>query len=1163
MAKYDLRDFFWSIPVQRESRRRLVMRHPGTGRLMWCRSLPFGYLDSPRQACRVSEALAGEMRKRAAGMGIHFLCYVDDYLVIGDTLELTRRGQQIFEEVMKEFGMQWAPSKQRGPVQCIEFLGLLLCNVNGHRCIALTEKRQENLKRMIEEWWNLKSADGLGVKVKPKDLAKLLGHLVFASQVVPGGRTYMQNMLSAFSGLEVDWKHGRVRARHGDWELVTLSREFWLDLEWWSDHLEVRNCVPLDTPSWSEAMITGTDASDWGVGTVVWLDGHKEECNMSFCNAEKRRPINFRELLGIVRIFELYGHRLAGCKVMVETDNTTAKGAAEKLASVAASMQEMLRRLYAVAERWGIIVVPIHTPGAKLFRPDQTSRGDPIEEPRLRLNEFEYSVLERRFGPFTEFVGAERRHSCPRTTGTTDLNESRIWMHPAHNTVGSALRLLGERMAGYDGDDSSHQGKPVSGVVVVPFAPEAQWWGLTRHFACVGRWEVGSGHLEMNQLGRWRPVKAVRPSLALVFPRAVGCRAAPVELPIGMELPGYVRSADDESRGLLLPLTAGSFLYSPGDQGTRGELLMVWHSFHPDHAGRELDEEGEIRVSCAELLLMKKKGSRSSTFELDRRQSFAAGGRQMAWELSVGLLWTVDHLVQVDGPLSNNSPSSSAASPRFETKTIEERRFTFDYVRAEREIAMVKEGYRGLEPPKKVSVTEQFATMDLCASGDEEDAGLELAKARASADEAAAMKALKKRQPAIEKDSVPLVVDNRKMSVCRYSSQRCEGCEKFFVFGEKITAGYRSMVHPVEACMLLAGEKHAARLDPSKGKSGGKEASVKSAQAAALTDGERLERCRLCLNGECNECDEERVTCLRGCGKGVHLVACLRTSASYRAAGRLICLDCRLSEIMEEGCEAPASVVQQVTLAMVAELTSGAVSTAAGRNQFASLERRWALEGFAAGDGRPSIVRLPRHNIESFLAFMWWIVTEAEGARSFGTTMRAAGSVMEMHELKDWTKTARVKAQIKEIERKFGVEAEPCTQTTRRIVEIMVKTTIPETCSRGNCAFVNHVLTCRTEALLVLELLAGLRVGEATSSGDLHGLEANSVCFLSPADESYNDGLGETIEVAIHDSKTGPGCHAVFVSKTMGPGALKGGAAMRNWIKAADMQDDDQVRRRF
>ena len=96
---------------------------------------------------------------------------------------------------------------------------------------------------------------------------------------------------------------------------------------------------------------------------------------------------------------------------MIETDNMAARGAAEKLSSVAASMQEMLRRLYAAAERWGIIVVPIHTPGAKLFRPDQTSRGDPIEEPRQRLNKDEFRLLELRYGPFTEFIGAERQHA--------------------------------------------------------------------------------------------------------------------------------------------------------------------------------------------------------------------------------------------------------------------------------------------------------------------------------------------------------------------------------------------------------------------------------------------------------------------------------------------------------------------------------------------------------------------------------------------------------------------------------------------------------------------------------------------------------------------------------------------------------------------------------
>ena len=439
--------------------------------MMWCRSLPFGYLDSPRQACKVSEALAGEMRRRAAGMGVHFFCYVDDYCIVGDTYELTRKGELIFEAVMSEYGMQWAPNKHRGPVQCMEFLGLLLCNVDGARCIALGEERQQKLLSMLEEWAARRPEIGSTLKVTPVEVARLLGHLVFASQVVPGGRTYMQGMLSTFGGLEVDWQHGRVRARHGQWDLVELAEGFWLDVEWWSDHLASRNCVPIDAPRRCEAMVAGTDASDWGAGTVAWIDGHKEECNLRFTRAEKRRPINFRELLGIVRITELYGHRLHGFRVMIETDSMAAKGAAEKMASTAACMQEQLRRLYELAERHEIEIKLVHTPGAKLFRPDQTSRGDPIEEPRVRVRKEAFEVLDVRFGPFTEFVGAERRYARHSGCRAEEGTGVRLWVHPAYNTVGSALRLLGHRLAGYDGDEASNRGPPPSRIVIVPYAP--------------------------------------------------------------------------------------------------------------------------------------------------------------------------------------------------------------------------------------------------------------------------------------------------------------------------------------------------------------------------------------------------------------------------------------------------------------------------------------------------------------------------------------------------------------------------------------------------------------------------------------------------------------------------------------------------------------------
>eukprot|EP00966_Prymnesium_polylepis_P300185 6937260-Prymnesium_polylepis.1 len=72
-----------------------------------------------------------------------------------------------------------------------------------------------------------------------------------------------------------------------------------------------------------------------------------------------------------------------------------AKGAAARRSSTATDMQELFRRLVDGCERHRIRLRLTHTPGAKLDRPDQTSRGDPVEEPRQRLEEARFTELSR------------------------------------------------------------------------------------------------------------------------------------------------------------------------------------------------------------------------------------------------------------------------------------------------------------------------------------------------------------------------------------------------------------------------------------------------------------------------------------------------------------------------------------------------------------------------------------------------------------------------------------------------------------------------------------------------------------------------------------------------------------------------------------------------
>ena len=511
MAKYDVRDGFWHVPVKKEARRRLLVRHPTNGRLMRASRLPFGYKRSPEHFCLVTQEMADEFHRRHPSIGAHVFVFVDDFIIVGDDEAACRRGCAAFESLLAEFCIQWAPHKRRGPTQCIEFLGLLICNVEGMRCIGLTEGRLERVRGELHEWRARRPPSGGGeLRVDARELARMLGHLVFVSQVVPGGRPAMMSMLSSFRGMVVDWKRGRVSVDGSAWRDATVQAGFWEDLEWWEDHLETRHYTPLEAAERRPAVVSGTDASGWGQGGLVWLDGQREEIQLKFTDAERAHPINWRELLGIVRVAKAWGPRLSGARLLVETDNMAAYEVGRRSRARVAAMQELVRRLVDCCERYDIELALTHTPGVKLDRPDQTSRGDAVEEPRQRLGAPLFGELAARYGPFTEFVGGERWHPQPKAQSAARV---RLWLHPSHATVGSALRLMTTRLR--------EAGAGAEGVIVVPDDPSTQWWTMTRYFSVEGRLRAGA-EIQQSRIGQWCPARTRRDSLILRYPRTTG-----------------------------------------------------------------------------------------------------------------------------------------------------------------------------------------------------------------------------------------------------------------------------------------------------------------------------------------------------------------------------------------------------------------------------------------------------------------------------------------------------------------------------------------------------------------------------------------------------------------------------------------------------------------
>lgn len=808
-AKYDIRDGFWHVPIGEDSKKRLVVRHPGTGRLMWATRLPFGYLDSPRLFCGLTEALMSRLRARAAreGKDIKFYVFVDDVLVVGADKESTEMGMRWLEEEFSARGVQWAPHKKRGPCQCIEFLGLLLSNVEGSRGVTITRKRLAKLQAEMDAWAETDTGAGF-IEVEPKPLASLLGKLVFVSQVVPGGRTYMQGMLSQFQGLIVNWNRGTVSAPQGGGRRMSVSRAFWRDLAWWRAHLVTHSLAPF-TPAArvAEAAMLGTDASGYGTGQVLWLDGGREESTLVFTAAEKRRPINWRELLGVVRACALGGERLRGKVVLVETDNLAAYFASTKLASKAADMQELIRRLLRLSRRHGFELKVTHTPGEKLDRPDQTSRGDAEEEPRARMVRRVFEAAEGRWGPFTSFLGAEREHAAfgPPATAKAGEPAQRLWAHPTFTTVGTALRRVQEELS-WGGIGRS------TALVVLPDDPSGSWDKLAKQGVTVGRLAAGTHALEMNVLGQWRRCRVERPTRVMLFPRAAGSVPRRLRLTLREGATVITRGGGQSTAGagylqsscgsfLRLPVLPGSFVYSlPEDTSKPGWLYRVCERSEE----AELAEPDAVELVSA-ILDLTKKAKKASNFPV-----WSVSAKERRWEQDPATLWTVDHLV--------------ASLPGASGKTFDA--YTFDWRQANAEAAKAggaygdraTNGWELLSDEGSLASTPEAAPMSgssgvasgyapfsLGGGGEELEAVAEELE-RLHLGQSALKTGPEGHVEAREfttRGGPREGVQGQVIQPNQYGGMRCAGCDEAFGLGEPMVSHGTAVVHDVSGCRAL------------------------------------------------------------------------------------------------------------------------------------------------------------------------------------------------------------------------------------------------------------------------------------------------------------------------------------------------------------------------
>ena len=468
MAKFDLRDFFWNLKVREGDLGLMGVRHPGDGKVYVHERLCFGYKDSPRLACTLSEAVAQKLRL----LGVSCLVFVDDFLICEDDYETCVHSMLVMEAVLLDLGFDISAHKTEGPLQVIIFLGVEIDARPEIMCFRLPAEKMVKIRSQLEQLkaWEEKSV----TQVPAQDLASIVGMLCFAARVVNGGQMFLRSMWDSLSIAHID-RLGRPWVKWGSLP-IPLSEEVYEEANIWRHIVKTRNSFPIHHKELIPVVINmATDSSMKGGGGVVSFNMAAEEVACQWTEFEKMQHINWLEMLMVWIMLYSFRGDLSGKKLFCEVDNMVTCWCLRRAGARSKSMMVLVRWIWMLSLQYDIQLDVHHLAGELNVRPDALSRGAKPLTPRIKLKSCwtEYLRSTLREWEFDLCVGREQE-DFNLSEGASDekLEGHTAFIHPRFDQIGECLWWIFEAVR--------HDPFNTRGVVVLPRKEDAMWWPLVK-----------------------------------------------------------------------------------------------------------------------------------------------------------------------------------------------------------------------------------------------------------------------------------------------------------------------------------------------------------------------------------------------------------------------------------------------------------------------------------------------------------------------------------------------------------------------------------------------------------------------------------------------------------------------------------------------------------
>ena len=300
LASVDLQDAYYSVPIHPSHRK--YLKFCWKGQYWQYKALPNGLSSAPRLFTKLLKPLLAQLRQQ----GHTVVCYLDDTLIIGDSVEQTARAVKAVTQGLEKLGFLIHPEKSvLEPRKEILFLGFLLNTEN--MTLRLPEAKTQEIIDLCSGM--------LHVPITTiRQTAKIIGKLVAAFPAVQYGPLF-------YRALERD-KIVALKVHRGHFDRkMSLSNEAKQELQWWIAHI-ADSFSAIRHPSPTIEIRTDASGQGWGATDLNTSTGGRwNEYELEFAKSSK---INYLETLAAGFGLKSLCSEIYDQHILIRIDNTTA-----------------------------------------------------------------------------------------------------------------------------------------------------------------------------------------------------------------------------------------------------------------------------------------------------------------------------------------------------------------------------------------------------------------------------------------------------------------------------------------------------------------------------------------------------------------------------------------------------------------------------------------------------------------------------------------------------------------------------------------------------------------------------------------------------------------------------------------------------------------------